>query len=173
MSAKRVTAYLSLGSNIEPRLASLEQAVARLREWPGIEVSRVSRHVTTAPWGFSSDNEFINQAVEVVTTLSPEALLEALQTVERTIDPSPHRDRDGGYIDRRIDIDMIAYGDTVLSTDSLTLPHPRAHLRDFVLIPMAEIAPSWRHPLSGLTASQLLERLKCDLHKSDNQVLIS
>ena len=133
--------------------------MARLREWPGVEVTRVSRPVTTAPWGFSSDNEFINQAVEVATTLGPEELLEAVQAVERTIDPSPHRDSDGGYIDRRIDIDIIALGDTILATDRLTLPHPRAHLRDFVLIPMAEIAPAWRHPLSGLTASQLLERL--------------
>lgn len=159
MSADKVTAYLSLGSNIEPRLATLEQAVARLREWPGVEVTRVSRPVATAPWGFSSDNEFINLAVEVATILTPDGLLEAVQAVERAIDPSPHRNSAGGYIDRRIDIDIIASGDTVLATDRLTLPHPRAHLRDFVLIPMAEIAPSWRHPVSGLTASELLARL--------------
>lgn len=156
----KVTAYLGLGSNIEPRLASIEQAVVRLREWPGIEVTRLSSPIATAPWGFTSDNEFVNMAAEVATSLSPEELLLAIRAIERAVDPSPHRDSEGRYIDRRIDIDIIAYGDRVIESETLTVPHPRLHLREFVLIPMAEIAPGWRHPLSGLTAVGMLRRLR-------------
>ncbi|MDE6378068.1 MAG: 2-amino-4-hydroxy-6-hydroxymethyldihydropteridine diphosphokinase, partial [Duncaniella sp.] len=72
---------------------------------------------------------------------------------------APHRDRDGGYIDRRIDIDIIAIDSIVLSTPRLTLPHPRMHLREFVLVPLAQLAPGWVHPVTGLNASAMLARL--------------
>ena len=68
----------------------------------------------------------------------------------------PHRKPDGTYGDREVDIDIIAVDELVFASDTLTLPHPRMHLRSFVLGPLAELAPGWRHPLSGLTAAEIL-----------------
>lgn len=93
------------------------------------------------------------------------AVLRKLQEIQRSIDPSPHRDAEGRYIDRVIDIDLIAIDDWVVDTPELTLPHPRMHLRDFVLIPLAGLAPTWRHPLTGKTATQHLSALDSIIYK--------
>lgn len=87
-------------------------------------------------------------------------VLRRLQEIQSAIDPSPHRDADGRYIDRAIDIDLIAIGNWIVDTPDLTLPHPRMHLRDFVLIPLSALAPAWRHPLTGKTAEELLNELE-------------
>ena len=86
-------------------------------------------------------------------------LLRCLREIERRIDPSPHRDSEGRYIDRAIDIDLIAVGSVVVSLPELIIPHPRMHERYFVLRPLSQLDPSWRHPLLGLTAVQLLDSL--------------
>ncbi len=93
------------------------------------------------------------------------AVLRKLQEIQLSIDPSPHRDAEGRYIDRAIDIDLIAIDDWVVDTPDLTLPHPRMHLRDFVLIPLAGLAPTWRHPLTGKTATQHLSALDSIIYK--------
>lgn len=120
---------------------------------------RRSGFVESEPWGFSSGNGFLNVGVEMDVCLPPDELMARLLDVQNGICASSHRDSSGGYVDRMIDIDLIFYGDVVMDTPSLVLPHPRMHLREFVLRPVAELSPEWVHPLFNLTARQLLERL--------------
>ena len=124
--------------------------------------------VYLAKWGTFADGEkpqnFYNQALEVSTTLSPhEALKEAL-AIEHQLgrrrkeieDLLPHPDNSQLYSSRPIDIDLIFYGDAVIDTPKLTIPHPRMHLRRFVLQPMCEIAPCYKHPILNKTLTELL-----------------
>lgn len=150
--------HLNLGSNKGDRHATLLRAVALLEQRLNAQL-RLSAPLETAPWGFSSGNMFVNIGAAFDSGITPAELLDIIISVQNSIDPSPHRDAAGGYIDRTIDIDLIAAGDIILHTARLTLPHPRMHLRDFVLRPMAELEPAWRHPLLGLTPAALLAKL--------------
>lgn len=152
------TAYLNLGSNIGDRLFNLESAVAAIEARIGAQVRR-SPVIESEPWGFGSANAFANIGLAFPTSLPPAALLDLLLGIQSGIDPAPHRDASGAYIDRRIDIDLIAVDDLVISSPHLVLPHPRMHLREFVLRPMLCLAPGWRHPILGLTPAQMLSRL--------------
>lgn len=159
--------HINIGSNSGCRHALIERAAAAVASAAGGPVSR-SAVIETEPWGFDSPNAFLNLGLMVERELPPATdmrafaltLLRRLRAIERGIDPSPHRDASGGYIDRAIDIDLIAVGDLMMETPELTLPHPRMHEREFVLRPLAELDPLWRHPLLGLTGSELLSKLK-------------
>lgn len=158
-------AYLNIGTNLGHRLSNIDRTVALLSAIPGIGDLTVSQPVTSEPWGFDSDNTFVNVGVRLDTTLTPLQLLDATQMVERTMSPASHRDDNGNYRDRFIDIDIIAFtmddgNDLVTTSTRLTIPHPLMHLREFVLIPMSQLAPEWKHPLMHLTAPQLLEALR-------------
>lgn len=149
--------HLNLGSNLGDREAILCRAVSLLgRALPGRVTC--SRMIETPAWGFESQHPFLNMGVmvELEREWEPLELLHTVQRVQHEVDPSPHRDDKGGYIDRAIDIDIIAIDDTVMMSSELTLPHPRMHMREFVLRPMAEIAPEWVHPLLHMTAAQML-----------------
>ncbi|MCC8071558.1 MAG: 2-amino-4-hydroxy-6-hydroxymethyldihydropteridine diphosphokinase [Bacteroidales bacterium] len=152
------TAYINIGSNIGDRQAFLGRAVAAIQERLHAE-AEVSDVVESEPWGYESQAPYLNVGLKITTTLAPERLLETLLTIEKEIDPAPHRDSQGRYIDRAIDIDLIAVDELVVSTSTLTLPHPRMHLRLFVLAPLAQLAPDWRHPLLGVTAQALYHTL--------------
>lgn len=151
------TVYLSLGSNLGDRLRLIQEAVAALTVEVG-PVTALSSLYETEPWGFSSPHRFLNVALALETTLSPEALLAATQRIECDLGRT-HKSVDGRYADRTIDIDLLFVGDTVLDTPALTLPHPRLHLRRFVLEPLCEIAPDLCHPLLQKSVSQLLAEL--------------
>ncbi len=99
--------------------------------------------------------------------LSPLKILRKLQGIEKKISPASHRDSEGRYIDREIDIDIIAIDSEIIDTPELTLPHPRMAERDFVLVPMEELAPGWTHPVTGLTPTEMLGMLAPDSDKSD------
>ena len=86
-------------------------------------------------------------------------MLDRIHDIERRLGSASHRDADGGYIDRLVDIDFVAIDDMVIDTPTLQVPHAHLHERDFFLIPMMQLAPDWRHPVTGLTASQMLEEL--------------
>lgn len=122
----------------------------------------VSRPVETPPWGYESPNPFINVGVRIdmPSEMAPAEVLEAVMTVQRSISPLSHRDATGGYCDRVIDIDIIAIDDLVVDTLRLTIPHPRMHLRDFVLIPLAQLAPAWHHPTLHRTPEEMLQSLR-------------
>lgn len=149
-------AYLNIGSNIGDREAHLERAVAAVQQLLGAATCRRSSVVESEAWGFESDNRFLNIGLAVSTELEPEVILKLLQRAEAVCGASAHRDALGGYMDRNVDIDFIALDDVVWNSEVLTLPHPLMQARRFVLEPMAELAPEWRHPLSGLTVAQML-----------------
>lgn len=133
--------YLSLGSNLGDRESNIRQALALIDERVG-SVYRVSSSIETAPMGFSSPNKFINMVCLVHTMMSPMACLRETQKIEIELgrtQKSINPDGSLTYKDRLIDIDLLTYDQLVLDTPELTLPHPRMHERDFVLIPLREI----------------------------------
>lgn len=150
-------AHFNIGSNLGDRADNLSRAVAAiisLLDSPSYSVSDI---VESEPWGFESAHLFLNIGLAVETNLPPMALLEIALQAEKLCNASPHRNASGGYIDRTADIDLIALGKTVCNTPRLTLPHPRMHLRPFVLRPMLQLEPEWSHPILGLTLQQMIE----------------
>ena len=131
------TAWLSLGANIGDPRAQLAQAVQAIDNHADITVAAQSTVLTTAPWGKTDQPDFANMAITVETSLEPIALLDVLLGIELAMG----RVRKEVWGPRLIDIDIIAYDRLVLKSPRLTLPHPHAHERDFVTVPLAEIAP--------------------------------
>lgn len=138
------TVYLSLGSNLGDKEANIVQAIVKINEKIGAVV-RQSSLLITEPWGFESDNAFVNCAVCCKTTLTPRRLLNATQRIEREMgrtrkslvikDGTPRVE----YHDRIIDIDILLYDDVTIDTPTLKIPHPLMQERDFVMIPLMEI----------------------------------
>lgn len=150
---------IALGSNVGDRPATMAQALAAMQE-KGVAVTAQSAlHETPALLPESApaewDMPYLNQVVAVETTMDAPALLTVLQTIEKHLG---RQDR-GRWGPREIDLDMLAYEQTLLHTPLLTLPHPQLHARRFVLEPLVEIAPEWVHPVLRKTARQLLNEL--------------
>lgn len=150
--------YLNIGSNIGERRDNLYRAVVAMQA--GTSGSVTSGIIESEPWGFESDRRFLNLGMWFNSDMEPQAMLDHIHDVERRLGSASHRDADGNYIDRLVDIDIVAIGDLVIDTDTLQVPHPRLPQRDFFLRPMMELAPGWRHPITGLTAAQMLEELQ-------------
>ena len=131
------TVYLSLGTNLGDKEANLTLAIKEIERRIGT-IGAQSAFIPTEPWGFVSENSFLNAAVRVVTALSPEKLLQETQQIERFMGRT-QKSNGGQYHDRVIDIDILLYDDLSLSTPTLTIPHPLMNERDFVLIPLKEI----------------------------------
>jgi len=129
--------YLSLGSNLGDRKYEIKRAVELIGERIGA-VERVSSLYETEPWGFSSDNMFVNAAVCVSTQLTPCALLEATQAIERDMGRTA-KSVNGQYHDRTIDIDILLYDNIKVDEPDLKIPHPLMTERDFVMKPLKEI----------------------------------
>ncbi len=150
--------YLNIGSNIGDRRDNLYRAVVALAACMGGDCA-VSPIVESEPWGFESDNRFMNLGVCLQSTMSPWQMLERIHEIERELGSASHRDAQGGYVDRLVDIDIVAIDDLVIDSPSLQVPHRHLPERDFFLIPMQHLAPEWRHPVTGLTAAQMLEQM--------------
>lgn len=150
--------FLSLGSNVGNRDALLQEAYRYIQEMIG-EVKAASIVLETAPWGYESHFPYLNQVLMVETLLRPEKLLEVTLQIEHKL--GRERKMNGGYADRTIDIDILIYGQQMIHTNRLQIPHPRMHLRSFTLIPMTELAPDYVHPVLEKTMMQLLNELSC------------
>jgi len=148
--------YLNIGSNIGDRRDNLYRAVVALAA--GTSGCAVSSIVESEPWGFESENRFMNLGVWLESDLSPHAMLDRIHDIERRLGSASHRDGQGNYIDRLVDIDIMAIDDLVIDTPSLQVPHPHLHERDFFIVPLQQLAPGWRHPVTGLTPAQMLEK---------------
>ena len=150
---ERAKAFVALGANLGEREAQIDRALHLLAA-RGIGIARRSSLYLTEPVGGPPQGWYVNAAAELDSALSPEALLQAGLEVEREMG-RVRTVKDGP---RTIDIDLLLQGSLIRDTEGLVLPHPRMHLRRFVLVPLAEIAPAAVHPVKGLTVSELLAR---------------
>nr|WBO79516.1 2-amino-4-hydroxy-6-hydroxymethyldihydropteridine diphosphokinase [Streptomyces sp. SBE_14.2] len=146
-------AVISLGSNLGNRLETLQGAVDALADTPGLRIKAVSPVYETEPWGVEpgSQRSYFNAVVILKTTLPPSSLLERAHAVEEAF----HRVRDERWGPRTLDVDIVAYADVVSDDPTLTLPHPRAHERAFVLAPWHDVDPGARLPGRGAVADLL------------------
>ena len=145
------TAYVALGANLGDPKATVLAAFAALANLPESRVARCSSLYRTAPVGILSQPDFVNAVALLETTLAPEALLDALLDIEARFGRI-RRERNGP---RTLDLDLLLYDDIELDLPRLTLPHPRLHLRAFVLLPLAEVAPNLAIPRRGSLAAWL------------------
>ena len=136
VGAQPTLVYIGLGANLGEREATLRQALAALGQYPGTRVLRVSPLYGSAPVD-AGGPDFLNAVAEVATTLTPEALLQALQAIEQ----SAGRERPYRNAPRTLDLDILWFGDQVIDTPTLTVPHPRMAERAFVLRPLADLVP--------------------------------
>ena len=150
--------YLGLGTNLGDKAANLHAAVHLISGKIGKVIS-LSSFYATAPWGFESENSFLNAAICVETSLSPLEVLHRTQEIERTLGRT-HKSTGGIYHDRIIDIDLLLYNKEIIQTPELTLPHPLMLQRDFVMNPLVEIAPDVVHPVVGKKLSVLFFKEK-------------
>jgi len=145
------TVYLSIGSNLGGRERNLRDALGLLAG-PSLRILRVSSFYETEPRDVADQPWFLNAVVEAETDLFPKQLLARLQKIERQL--GRKRIRPKGP--RTIDIDILLYGEAVIATDDLTVPHPRMEERRFVLEPLAELGPDLRHPVTRRTVREML-----------------
>ena len=137
VTMQREKVYLSLGSSMGNKKGYLDAAIKKLDETRGVTVEKVSEYISTAPYGGVAENEFLNCAICVSTVLTSHALLDEIHRIEKECG----RVRDKHWGDRTLDIDIIFFGDKTLCDETLTIPHPDYHNRDFVKIPLKSIAP--------------------------------
>lgn len=147
-----------MGSNLGDRTANLNKALALIEERVG-PIEKVSNFYTTKPEGFESENEFINAAVCVHTSLSALELLHVTQQIEKDLGRECKSIK-GRHFDRPIDIDILYYNLEQINLPDLIVPHPRMHVRQFVLQPLCDIAPTCKHPIIGKSTLHLLNAIK-------------
>jgi 2-amino-4-hydroxy-6-hydroxymethyldihydropteridine diphosphokinase len=154
-----IISYLSIGSNLGDPVQQCRDALREISSLKNVQVLRRSFLYRTQPVGNVSQDWFVNGVLEVRTTFTAPQLIKALQWVEQTLG----RVRTGKWDPRTIDIDILLYGQEIIGTGDLVIPHPEMHKRRFVLVPMNKIAPYVIHPLYGVSMRGLLDRLEDDL----------
>ncbi len=169
----KVTAYLALGSNIDDRMAFLAEAESILSSNPKIEITQTSKIYETEPWpkdNLPDDHPhmekgqkwFLNQVIKVETSLSPQDLADFIESIEEKLG----RTKRQHWGAREIDLDILLYEDQIIDSPELQIPHRHIEDRQFVLVPLVEIAPKLKDPMTGRTFSQILEEAKAkDDHK--------
>ena len=149
-------AYIALGSNLGDREKYIRQGAESLDRREDCVVQRISRLIGTEPYGVKEQPEFLNGMLELRTLLLPEELLDVLHEVEQ----EAHRERKMHWGPRTLDLDIIFYDDCIVDREELQIPHPDMENREFVLKPLAELAPYLRHPLNGKTVRQMLAEIR-------------
>lgn len=170
--ANRVTAYLALGSNVGDRMAFLEKGEEGLKKQLGIRVIEASRVYETEPWpkelpdghphAEKGEKWFLNQVLCIETVLPPVELLKTAKTIEQQIGRTP----DVRWSPREIDIDILLYGNEIVDTPELQIPHAHLSDRQFMLVPLVEIAPKLTDPMTGRQFRDILKEIqKTDTHQ--------
>ena len=148
---------INIGSNLGDRRLNLSRAMRAVgMEFGDFEMSHA---VGSKTCGLGATRRLLHVSMGLESDREPHQVRGKLQEIENKISPAPHRNPDGSYRDRIIDIDIVAIDDMVIDTPTLKVPHPRLAERRFFLEPLKEIAPQWKHPASGLTARQMLAML--------------
>jgi dihydroneopterin aldolase/2-amino-4-hydroxy-6-hydroxymethyldihydropteridine diphosphokinase len=147
--------YIALGSNLGDRAGNLLRALQLLPAW-GVHIKKVSDFLETKAYGVTDQPDFLNAVARVETRLEPEQLLQVLLQVEKVMG----RVRKRHWGERNIDLDLLLYGSLVYQSKTLTLPHPDMLNREFVLAPLAQLAPDLVHPVAGKTIQELWEGLE-------------
>lgn len=150
------TCYVLFGSNMGNKDWIFAQSCQLINNRCG-RIVNVSSAYESEPWGFEADEWFLNRVIVLETELEPEDLLQELLEIERELGRVRHPGS-VGYSSRPADLDLLYYGDRVMDTDVLTVPHPRLHLRRFALIPLCEVASELLHPVLQMTQKELLEQ---------------
>ena len=148
-------AFIALGSNMGDKKQHLDLAVRTLGEIKGCVVEEVSSFMMTKPYGYTNQEDFLNGCLKLRTLFTPLELLDTLQKIEQ----QAKRERTIHWGPRTLDLDILLYDDLILDSERLHIPHVEMHKRDFVLKPMAELAPYKRHPIKMQTIQELLEAL--------------
>lgn len=166
ISRKRHVAYLGIGSNLGDKRGYLNMAVDELARDTNISVRKVSEYIVTEPYGPVDQPDFLNAVVEIETPLTAEELLAIIHDIEQ----EAGRERLIHWGPRTLDIDILLFDDEIINTENLTIPHPEMHKREFVLKPLAEIAPYVYHPTIRKNAVQMLEDLKFSAYAAVDKV---
>lgn len=153
LNRKNMKVYFGIGSNLGDKEVNIEEALQRIEDRIG-PVTRSSSLYETEPWGFTSDDQFLNIAAEAATQLSPDEVLDAVSKIETSLGRIRE---DVQYTSRIIDIDILLCGDMIINQPDLKIPHPLMHERKFVLVPLNEIAPDLIHPVFDKSISELLQ----------------
>ncbi len=152
--------YLSLGSNIEDRVRYLSSAVDSLKNNPYITVLKQSKIYETEPWPKKDQTWFLNQVIKIETSLNPQELLDVTQNIEKGMG----RESKGDLSDRTIDIDILLFDNEIIDLPNLQIPHRHMNDRQFVLIPLIEIEPELKDPITSKKYELILKNIKVE-HK--------
>ena len=148
--------YVLFGSNMGDKENIFAEACLLINNRCGV-ITAVSSSYESEPWGFEANEWFLNRLIVVDTDLNPEAMLRELLAIEAELGRVRHPEKEG-YTSRTADLDILYYGQRVIVTPTLTVPHPRLHLRRFALMPLCEVAPELMHPVFQVTQRELLHR---------------
>lgn len=148
--------YVLFGSNMGDKASLFGRACELINDRCG-QILRVSSAYESEPWGFNAEEWFLNRVIVVETTLTPSEMLQRLLGIEGELGRVRHPEKKG-YTSRTADLDILYYGESIIQTEKLTVPHPRLHLRRFTLMPLCEVAPDFVHPLFHKTQVELMRQ---------------
>lgn len=150
---------LLFGGNIGDVLQTFEAAKSEIQQKVG-SITKVSSLYESEAWGFEAESNFVNQVIECRTKLSPGDVLRETMEIEKKLGRIRKLTSDNTYSSRIIDIDILYYNQDIINQEELTIPHPKLHLRNFTLQPLAEIVPEYNHPIFNKSSKELLTHSK-------------